>query len=46
MKSVTLFLKDIEPDLEYDIIPLHDIYGPTKTDPSFEVSTYFQFYFL
>lgn len=37
MKQVSLFLNDIDPDLEYDVIPLHDIYGPTKTDPSFEV---------
>ncbi|KAK7598241.1 hypothetical protein V9T40_006476 [Parthenolecanium corni] len=37
IEEVGLFLKDIGPDLDYDIIQLTDIYGPTKTDPSCEL---------
>lgn len=31
------FLKDIDPTLEYDILPIYDIYGPTVHDPTFQV---------
>lgn len=31
------FLKDINPDLEYNVFPLQDLYGPTKDDPKYEV---------
>ncbi|CAB3220678.1 unnamed protein product [Arctia plantaginis] len=31
------FLKDINPDLEYNVFPLQDLYGPTKDDPKYEL---------
>lgn len=31
------FLNDVNPNLIYDIVPINDIYGPTKDDPSFEM---------
>ncbi|XP_072949345.1 bifunctional coenzyme A synthase isoform X2 [Epargyreus clarus] len=37
MKAVYEFLTDINPDLEYNIVPLHDMYGPTKDDPRFQL---------
>lgn len=40
MKEVKLFLNDLDPSLEHEVIPLHDLYGPTKTDPSFEVRNF------
>lgn len=33
------FLEDVQPGLEIEIVPLNDIYGPTKDDPTLEVST-------
>lgn len=38
MQLVKEFLQDVEPNLEYDVIQIDDIYGPTKTEPSFEVN--------
>lgn len=35
--KVREFLEEVEPNLEYDIVPINDVYGPTKDDPSFEV---------
>lgn len=37
MKEVFDFLTDINPELEYNVFPLRDIYGPTKDDPKFQV---------
>ncbi|KAL1137624.1 hypothetical protein AAG570_009320 [Ranatra chinensis] len=37
IEKVRHFLEDIEPNLEYDVIPISDMYGPTKSDPSFEM---------
>lgn len=37
MNSVSNFLKDINPDLDYHIFPLQDVYGPTKDDPKFQL---------
>ncbi|KAL7305220.1 hypothetical protein TKK_0002605 [Trichogramma kaykai] len=31
------FVEDIDSDLNYDIVPISDIYGPTKSDPTFEM---------
>lgn len=40
-------LEDIEPNLVFDVLPIYDIYGPTKEDPSFEVVEKIKlFYFL
>lgn len=38
MESVRSFLMDINPDIEYNIIPLRDYYGPTKDDPKIQVN--------
>lgn len=38
MKAVLDFLTDINPDLEYNVFPLQDLYGPTKDDPKFQVN--------
>lgn len=35
------FLNDIDPTLEYNILPIYDMYGPTISDPTFEVSIIF-----
>lgn len=31
------FLDDIDSTIVYDIVPINDMYGPTKNDPSFEM---------
>ncbi|XP_034187978.2 bifunctional Phosphopantetheine adenylyltransferase - Dephospho-CoA kinase [Osmia lignaria lignaria] len=31
------FLEDIDSTLMYDVVPINDMYGPTKSDPSFEM---------
>lgn len=36
-QKVLDFLQDIDPSLEYDIVSITDMFGPTKDDPSFEV---------
>jgi len=35
--NVEGFLKDIDPSLDYDILPIYDIYGPTVCDPTFQM---------
>ncbi|XP_037294471.1 bifunctional coenzyme A synthase isoform X2 [Manduca sexta] len=37
MKVVLNFLNDINPELEYNVFPLQDLYGPTKDDPRFQL---------
>ncbi|XP_014287631.1 bifunctional coenzyme A synthase isoform X1 [Halyomorpha halys] len=37
MDRVRDFLEDIDPNLEYNIIPINDMFGPTKDDPTFEM---------
>lgn len=37
MEAVLNFLTDINPDIEYNVIPLNDLYGPTKDDPKLQV---------
>ncbi|XP_063383809.1 bifunctional coenzyme A synthase isoform X1 [Cydia fagiglandana] len=37
IKAVLDFLTDINPDLEYNVLPIHDLYGPTKDDPKFQL---------
>lgn len=37
MCSVRDFLQDIDPGLQYDIVPIYDPFGPTKEDPNFQV---------
>lgn len=37
MKTVLNFLSDINPDIDYNVIPLKDFYGPTKDDPKLQV---------
>lgn len=31
------FLMDIDSTLQYDIVPIQDIYGPTRWDPNLDV---------
>jgi hypothetical protein len=38
ISSVEDFLQDIDPTLQYQIVPISDPFGPTKEDPTFEVS--------
>jgi hypothetical protein len=38
MCSVEDFLQDIDPSLQYDIVPIYDPFGPTKEDPNFQVT--------
>lgn len=37
MQKVREFLDEMEPSLEYDIVPISDVFGPTKDDPTFQV---------
>lgn len=37
MSSVEDFLNDVEPNLEYNIVPITDPYGPTRTDPTLQM---------
>lgn len=37
ISNVECFLKDIDPTLEYEVLPIYDIYGPTIHDPTFQV---------
>ncbi|XP_015364450.1 PREDICTED: bifunctional coenzyme A synthase-like [Diuraphis noxia] len=37
ISNVECFLKDIDPTLEYEVLPIYDIYGPTIHDPSFQM---------
>lgn len=36
--AVLAFLNDINPNLEYNVLPIQDIYGPTKDDPRYQAS--------
>ncbi len=40
MQHVRDFLEDIDPSLEYTILPILDPFGPTKADPTMDVSFY------
>ncbi|XP_050350593.1 bifunctional coenzyme A synthase isoform X2 [Nymphalis io] len=37
IKAVLDFLTDINPDLEYNVLPIQDLYGPTKHDPRLQL---------
>ncbi|RZF44530.1 hypothetical protein LSTR_LSTR002303 [Laodelphax striatellus] len=37
IKNVLEFLQEIEPRLEYEVVPIKDMFGPTKDDPTFEM---------
>lgn len=37
MQDVKNFLNDIDSTLEYDIVPIQDAFGPTKTDPDMDM---------
>jgi pantetheine-phosphate adenylyltransferase len=36
MDKVRGFLKSFRPGLVYDIVPIHDVYGPTAVDPDIQ----------
>lgn len=36
MQGVHQFLELFKPSLVYDIVPIHDVYGPTATDPNIQ----------
>lgn len=37
IKEVEQFLKEIDPTLKYDIVPISDPFGPTKSDPDMDM---------
>lgn len=37
MEAVRNFLTEINPEIEYNVIPLTDFYGPTKDDPKLQM---------
>lgn len=39
IQKVKDFLEEVDPSIEYDVVPISDIYGPTKDDPTFQVNT-------
>jgi phosphopantetheine adenylyltransferase len=41
VSSVEDFLQDIDPSLQYHIVLINDPFGPTKGDPTFQVSGIF-----
>ena len=38
IQGVKDFLTDIDTSISYTIVPIHDMYGPTATDPNLDVS--------
>lgn len=36
MQGVHRFMELFKPSLVYDIVPIHDVYGPTATDPNIQ----------
>ena len=36
MQAVHRFVELFKPSLVYDIVPIHDVYGPTATDPNIQ----------
>ncbi|XP_076245158.1 bifunctional Phosphopantetheine adenylyltransferase - Dephospho-CoA kinase [Calliopsis andreniformis] len=37
IQNIIDFLEDIDSTLEYNVVPINDMYGPTKDDPTFEM---------
>lgn len=37
MADVRDFVKDIDSPIECDVVLIHDLYGPTKSDPTFNM---------
>ncbi|XP_014600315.1 PREDICTED: bifunctional coenzyme A synthase isoform X1 [Polistes canadensis] len=37
ISKVKEFLEDVDPLVSYDIVPINDMYGPTKEDPTMEM---------
>jgi phosphopantetheine adenylyltransferase/dephospho-CoA kinase len=37
IKKLEEFLMDVEPRIEYRVVPITDLYGPTKDDPALQV---------
>lgn len=46
VQSVRDFLTDINPGIEYNVLPIQDMYGPTKEDPRFQVWYAIHYFFL
>jgi phosphopantetheine adenylyltransferase len=38
MKAIKEFLQDVDPEIDYDIVEIRDMYGPTRTDPTYQVN--------
>ena len=36
MRDVQQIMELFKPSLVYDIVPIHDVYGPTATDPNIQ----------
>lgn len=41
--EVTDFLKSIDTSLDYEVVPIQDAFGPTKTDANLDASFSFSF---
>lgn len=37
IKEVKEFLNDVDPSITYNVVPINDMYGPTKEDPTLEM---------
>ena len=37
MSAVKDFLEDVDPSLTYEVVPISDMYGPTKDDPNMDL---------
>lgn len=37
ISNITNFLEDVDPSLTYNVVPITDMYGPTKDDPTFDM---------
>lgn len=37
INGVKEFLEDVDPSITYNIVPINDLYGPTKEDPTLEM---------
>lgn len=37
INGIKEFLEDVDPSITYNIVPINDLYGPTKEDPTLEM---------
>lgn len=46
INNVEEFLEDIDPSIEYNVLPIYDMYGPTVHNPTFQVIINPALYFI